>query len=78
VFDLTGPDGGTWTLDLDRREIARGADKTRPARLEMRLPSSLFEELLLGKADLSRALTAGELSFSGAPEALLDLSVLCG
>jgi hypothetical protein len=75
AFQITGEDGGEWTLYFDRAEVCAGAD-VLAARGFLRTPSEVLERWLVGNLDVARAFDDGLIEFAGSTEALQVLAAL--
>ena len=74
AFEISGAQGGTWTIDFDQAAITPGlADSPT---LHMQVTDSDFALFLRGALDVENALDDSRIIVSGDPDKLLHLSVI--
>ena len=76
VFDLTGDDGGQWTLDLTTPEGNVSAGAIDNPKVTLTMTTSDFEEMVMGGLDAQRAFLTGKLKVKGDMGAALKLGKL--
>ena len=62
-FDLPGPDGGKWTLDLTREHDWVAAGLTGTAAMTITVSDTDFVNVVAGKLNAQMAVMSGKLKF---------------
>jgi UDP-glucose 4-epimerase len=75
---LTGPDGGDFTLRIDRGRISIKPGVPRPPTSALTMPAGLFFDMLAGRADYYTAQVTGKIRITGDPIAGMVLGGMVG
>ncbi len=76
VFDLSGDNGGQWTLDLSNAEAVVTRGSCEEAKVTLQMTAGDFEAMIGGELNAQQAFLTGKLKVKGDMGAALKLGQL--
>ncbi len=76
VFDLSGADGGQWTLDLSKNPVTVATGAVADAKVTLSMAATDFVAMIGGELNAQKAFLTGKLKVKGDMGAALKLGKL--